>query len=93
MGVLEFKRPEPQDPHLSGQAQCFGCQHKWVAVAPVGTKEMECPNCHCIKGVFRNICAPEKDKKIWVCECGCDLFMLIEKVGYMCVNCGTYQRF
>ena len=33
------------DPHFVHEAYCFYCTHKWVAVAPVGTSELECPQC------------------------------------------------
>ena len=92
MGVLQFKRKEPDEPHLSGNAQCIGCKHRWVAVAPVGTMELDCPECGLNKGRFRNVCMPEKTKEIWVCGCGCDLFVVVKTDGYMCVNCGLYQR-
>lgn len=92
MSVIEFKRKESDEPHLSGNAQCFGCGHKWVCVAPVGVTSFECPSCHTLKGTFRNICMPEKDKEIWQCDCGNDLFIITKVDGAMCVNCGTYQR-
>jgi hypothetical protein len=32
-------------PHFVHEAVCFYCRKKWVAVAPVGTQELECPEC------------------------------------------------
>lgn len=32
-------------PHEVGVARCDVCTHEVVAVAPVGTDDMECPNC------------------------------------------------
>jgi len=32
-------------PHLVHEAVCFYCTKMWVAVAPVGTTELECPQC------------------------------------------------
>lgn len=92
MSVLQFKRKEPEEPHLSGNAQCIGCGHKWVAVAPVGTVVMDCPECTLPKGRFRNACAPVEDAEIWQCTCGGDLFMVVKNAGYMCVACGFYQH-
>jgi len=41
----------PDDYRLPGTEMnpmmvCEICTHKWVAVFPEGTKELECPNCH-----------------------------------------------
>ena len=92
MSVVEFKRKEADEPHLSGLAQCISCKHRWQAVALVGTKELECPECGLNKGRFRNVCMPPQDEQIWVCDCGCELFVVSKKNGYMCVECGLYQR-
>lgn len=91
MSVLEFKRKEPDDPHLSGWAQCIECKHRWAAVAPIGTRELECPACGLNKGRFRNVCMPEQTKEIWQCTCGGDLFVVVKSEGYMCANCGLTQ--
>ena len=91
MTVVAFKRKEPDEPHLSGWAQCLDCKHRWMAVAPVGTRELDCPECGLNKGRFRNVCMPEKDAEIWVCQCGGDLFVVSKANGYMCANCGLYQ--
>lgn len=32
-------------PHFVHEAVCFYCTKMWVAVAPVGTTELECPQC------------------------------------------------
>jgi hypothetical protein len=32
-------------PHFVHEAYCFYCTHMWVAVAPAGTSELECPHC------------------------------------------------
>jgi len=100
--VIPFKRPEiAVDPggtdetvaHLSGTAQCVSCCHRWVAVVPVSTVELECPECKLNTGRMRNLCVPgSEDALIWKCNCGCDLFMVVKDAGYMCVRCGEYQR-
>ena len=92
MTVLQFKNKEKTEPHLSGNAQCVGCGHKWVAVVPVGTVELECPECKLNKGRMRNLCLPEENEKIWKCDCGCELFVVVEGKGYLCSLCGIYQR-
>jgi hypothetical protein len=79
-----------REEHLSGEAFCFQCGHTWTAVAPVGTVELECPECHTMKGVFKYGCEP---KSAWVCGCGCYLFMLSgESYEMICWQCGTVQR-
>lgn len=73
-------------PHISGEIKCFGCQHKWMAVSPIGTKEFECPKCGTLKGraIFECI---RKDFLHWTCDCGNDLFSITPKHIY-CPNCG-----
>jgi len=36
---------DKQDSYFVHEAVCFYCTKKWVAVAPVGTTELECPQC------------------------------------------------
>ena len=81
----------PDEAHLSGNAQCVGCGHRWVAVCPVGAVELECPACGLNTGRMRNLCLPCEGEKIWACPCGCDLFVVVETKGYMCSRCGLYQ--
>jgi Zn finger protein HypA/HybF involved in hydrogenase expression len=33
-------------PHVHGEAVCDDCGHRWVAVWPLGSDALECPNCH-----------------------------------------------
>lgn len=33
-------------PHATTAIVCDGCNHKWIAVYPIGTKALECPGCH-----------------------------------------------
>jgi len=81
---------DEQRPHLTGEARCVACGHTWVAVAPVGTKELECPECLTEKGLYRYNVVP--NGKIWECDCGCDLFFVLP-TGFQCYQCGTEQRF
>jgi hypothetical protein len=39
-------------PHQTGSAHCTSCGFKWVAVAPVDTKELECGRCGKMTGEF-----------------------------------------
>lgn len=80
------------DPHISGQAFCIHCDHEWVAVAPSGTVDMECPKCHTMKGLFKYPCAPSDGQETWECNCGNQLFY-IRPEGHLCPNCGIYQSY
>lgn len=85
--VLPFAKPieDKQEPHLSGEAFCGGCSHKWVAVAPVGTTHLDCPACGRLWGAFKNVVEPEV---AWTCiNCGEQLFFLTQS-GAMCRRCG-----
>lgn len=73
----------------SGQARCVGCRHEWVAVAPIGATEFECPACSALKGFFIGTYSPEER---WECACECDLFYMT-RTGAMCINCGVRQEF
>ena len=73
-------------PHLSGQAMCLQCKYRWVSVAPVGTVELECPECHTWKGSFEGLTSPDE---VWQCDCGNQHFYL-SNAGACCAKCGTY---
>lgn len=77
------------DPHGSGEAHCMLCAHTWVAVAPVGTVWLECPECKANKGTFSFAYEPATS---WQCDCGNKLFYITPD-NYMCANCGTRQEF
>ncbi|KZZ72362.1 hypothetical protein A3765_28560 [Oleiphilus sp. HI0130] len=72
-------------PHLSGNARCLQCSHEWVAVTPIGTTELECPECKTLKGVMKGLVAPQT---VWECACGSQLFF-IDPQGTMCSMCGS----
>lgn len=82
---------QSRQPHMAGHAQCLNCQYKWEAVAEIGTLRLECPECHTMKGVFRNLCDPS-DSIVWFCECGNDLF-IVGPNGCTCCVCGVRQVF
>ncbi len=84
--VVKF--PEKKDPHGMGDAVCSSCRHEWVAVAPVGTTQLECPACHTLKGRFKYPFAPPEDTLIWECRCGGTQFFLISPNIMFCPNCG-----
>jgi len=78
-----------KQPHLSGEAICKACCHEWTAVAPIGTVELECPNCSTEKGLYRYGALPV-DGVVWICNCGCDVFRVLDS-GFICYSCGVRQ--
>mgnify|MGYP006321819925 FL=1 len=76
-----------REPHTSGKAKCQSCAHEWVAVAPVGTYELECPECAATKGYYLG--AMLRGEETFVCNCGCDVFRISPVHGPYCVNCAT----
>jgi hypothetical protein len=88
--IVEFKRPEAKHPHATGEAFCMRCDHKWTAVAPVGTTVLECPDCKAMAGQFKFLCAPSANVR--TCECG-NQFFYITQEGHFCPNCGVWQLY
>lgn len=86
MAIVDFvKYKEENTPHMTGEAKCLSCWHKWVAVAKVGTVWLECPQCQLQRGRF--ILHASKHCEHWECNCGNDLFH-VTKNGIYCPNCG-----
>ena len=75
-----------------GDAFCIQCGHSWIAIAPTGTTELECPSCKTMKGLFKFQFMPKEGTLIRVCNCGNMLFYLTPE-GHMCANCGIYQQY
>lgn len=90
--VVAFVPKQETAPHLSGKARCCACRHDWVAVTPVGTDWLECPECHLMKGRYIHAAIPQLGTDVWECGCGCDVFMVSRTAAY-CVNCGSEQLF
>lgn len=76
-------------PHISGEAKCANCGHKWVAVALVGTSSLECPSCKTMQGMW--IHPTLADKPLWQCSCGNEFFV-IHTDRIMCSRCGKSQH-
>lgn len=79
-------------PHISGPARCSRCKHEWIAVAPVGTTQLECDCCGGMHGLFVHPCAPAEGELVFECNCGSDLFYVLPR-GIMCRVCGTTTGF
>jgi ribosomal protein S27E len=92
--IIEFRRPEKPDPHMSGPARCVGCQHDWTAVAPVGTTELECPSCGMMKGLYRYPVTADANDLVFRCQCGSEALTAYYRNGkfrLQCMSCGISQ--
>lgn len=90
--VVELRQAEPKESHVTGEAFCVQCNHEWVAVAPAGTTQLECPECRTEKGLFKFPCRPPEGEQVWTCNCGNHLFYMTPD-GHLCPNCGTHQEY
>lgn len=95
MSVLEFKRParKPTDEWAGDEAICIGCRHTWAAVAQVGTRWLECPQCGAAKGIFKKPFGAGEGDEVFICRC-CDGEALTayrhKGLFYLrCMSCGV----
>lgn len=92
--VVPFARPERDDLHLDGEALCIGCRHEWVAVAPVGVWQLDCPSCGATKGIWRYPVGGQEGDYVFHCNCGCEALTAYFHKGLFrlkCMSCGTEQ--
>lgn len=76
--------------HLSGPAVCLACRHSWVAVAPLGTTELECGSCGLFRGIFAY---PPRPSMHYECQCGNSTYYIGEGEIPWCTYCGlTHTR-
>ena len=87
--VALFKKTEQT---AVGEAFCIQCKHTWIATAPVGVVDLECPECGTFKGKYKFEFHPAIGQLIRTCNCGNQLFYLTPD-GHMCANCGIYQGY
>ena len=80
------------DGYLSGWAACLACGHGWVAVAPSGVYELECPECKTLRGVFEALVIPEGEDLYLCRDCGCQ-HHVVARSGVVCVRCGRKTWF
>lgn len=71
---------------MTGEAKCLACGFEWIAVAEIGCTALECPKCGCDRGRTKGPCWPA-DGTVFVCNCGCDVFVL-RRSGALCIGCG-----
>ena len=72
-------------PHMSGPVRCIQCGHEWDAIAPIGTSELQCPECLTYKGVWLELFSPDP---VFECNCGNRLFYQSVD-GPVCGKCGV----
>ena len=89
--VIPFAR-QASEQTAYGEAFCIVCRYEWSAVAPTGIVELECPQCHTMKGKFKFEFFPPENTMVRECNCGNQLFYLTTE-GHLCVNCGIYQGY
>lgn len=77
---------DSKKPQMSGDARCIECGREWIAVAHVGTSQLECPQCKSMKGIFVNPCCRFSEPHL-TCSCGNDYLHIIP-TGYYCPRCG-----
>lgn len=87
--IIPFERPVQ---HGFGDAFCLACDHRWTAVAPTGTKALECPQCKRVTGHFKFEFFPKVGQMVRECACGNQLFYLTTD-GHLCASCGIYQSY
>lgn len=90
--VVEFRQRE--EPHMAGEALCIGCRHHWAAVAPIGTWQLECPECCSLKGIFRHPVGAAEGDAFFRCNCGCEAltaYMRERRFHLKCMSCGVEQ--
>lgn len=90
--VLDFPHTEQEGGCCAGGAVCVECGHKWVAVAPSGITELECPHCGQTKGIWARLCLMGDEVPHLICTCGSRFFSITEDYIY-CVKCGAIQDF
>ncbi|MBG4448709.1 hypothetical protein I5F71_02875 [Pseudomonas aeruginosa] len=89
--ILDF--PQKPEPHAVGTAICTKCRYEWSAAAPVGTTQLECPQCHTENGLFKHPFGPAEGDCSYVCNCGSDLYFILRRKGQavariICRGCG-----
>lgn len=90
VSLAKFK--EENSPHWAGAAKCVSCKHEWVAVAPLGTEWIECPECGLERGHAYHAFGAEAGDSLFQCNCGCEALTAYYRAGrfrFQCMNCGV----
>ncbi len=72
-------------PQWAGVAHCLDCKHEWAAVAPRGTRWVECPACGGGRACGKFPAIPDV---YYVCGCGNAQFYLMPDGYLRCPCCG-----
>jgi hypothetical protein len=94
MSVLAFKKPEKADPHATGEAKCLDCGKRWAAVAPIGTRQLDCPDCGTNRGLWLYPFGADVGDLAFECICGNEVLTAFKRGGVFwlqCMACGTDQ--
>ena len=79
--------------YIEGPAKCLVCNHEWGAVAPLGTVDLECPECQTLRGCWVYPIGPTNNMEIYKCpECWHEYFMVLASLEIQCVRCGCLQN-
>lgn len=76
---------------ISGNAVCLSCNNEWIAAAPAGTENLECPSCHTFHGLFKGV-PNRKDVAALKCDCGCQVFVIYVDEYICCYLCGKLME-
>lgn len=91
--ILLAEKREESCPHVSGEAICAACKHKWVAVCPIPIVQMGCPECHAMRGYFIWPIEEGEGTEVFVCNfCGGTVFSILRD-GYRCLGCASRHSF
>lgn len=93
MTTIDFAKAKAErTPHITGKAKCTACKHEWVAVAPVGTLQMECPSCELQRGQWIYPFSPAEGEQIFVCNICTSTNFAVLPDRVLCVGCGTSHQ-
>lgn len=87
--MAEIISLDARRPHMDGEAKCAACGHRWRAVAPIGTPNLECPECATHHGVWMHPAMAQRP--LWQCACGNEFFVIHDD-RIMCSRCGASQH-
>lgn len=78
-----------RQPTLEGLIKCLACHHEWTSEETVGSVRIECPECHCHRGVWKFPISLVVGSMVFVCnKCEVDIFQL-QPNGAKCMGCGA----
>lgn len=84
----------PESRPEARQCVCANCKYEWKGSYPVGTADMQCPQCNRPRGGFKYPFGPGQGDSGWNCSCGSTEFFIMRPSGessggVYCRGCGT----